>query len=82
LQLILCRHGNTFLPGEIPTWVGKKQDLALTPFGREQAESITRFIKPFSIQRVVASPLKRTLEFARIIANAYQLDVITDTRLT
>jgi len=68
--LILCRHGNTFNPGEKVVMVGASQDLVLTPVGKAQALAVGQALKRLSIspQQIITGPLKRTREFADIIA--------------
>ncbi len=69
LSLYLCRHGNTFAPGDAVTWIGKNEDLPLVASGMQQAESmathfIAQGIKPAAIY---CSTLKRTQQYAAII---------------
>ncbi len=66
--LILCRHGNTFAPGETPRRVGARTDLPLSDSGRDQAEKIGAWLKDQNLkpQMTYTSELTRTIETARI----------------
>jgi broad specificity phosphatase PhoE len=68
--LVLCRHGNTFNPGEKVVMVGAQQDLPLTPVGKAQAAAIGQALKNHSLvpQRIITGPLRRTRECAEIIS--------------
>jgi broad specificity phosphatase PhoE len=84
--VVLCRHGNTFNAGEKVVMVGAGQDLALTVVGKTQAASVGQALKQVGLipQRVVAGPLRRTREFAEIVAELVggSLNVTIDNRLT
>lgn len=69
------RHGNTFEKGQEPLQIGLKTDLALTSFGRLQAEKMAAYLKlqNTSLKMVFSGELKRQVESAKIIAEA--LDV-------
>lgn len=66
--LILCRHGNTFAPGQTPRRVGARTDIPLVDSGREQAKKIGQWLKANNIkpQMTYTSELIRTQETARI----------------
>ena len=67
--LIIARHGNTFRPGETPTRVGAHTDLPLVE--EERARGIGRYlkqIKGLTPTRIVAAPLQRTMNTARLAA--------------
>lgn len=68
--LVLCRHGNTFNPGEKVVMVGARQDLALTPVGRAQALAVGQALVRLGLLpgQIITGPLQRTLEFAQIIS--------------
>ncbi len=69
LTLHLCRHGNTFAPGDPVVWVGKGQDLPLVPSGQVQAEGLAQTLKNEGItpELIYCSSLRRTRDFAFII---------------
>ncbi len=70
ITLLLLRHGNTFAPGDKVVMVGAAQDLPLVARGREQAEIVRdsmRLVRP-KVYRYYAAPLRRTMEFAEIVA--------------
>lgn len=56
-------------------------DPGLNDLGHKQAHATAQYLKQFPITEVVASPLLRTQETARCIADALQLSVETDARL-
>lgn len=67
--LIIARHGNTFRPGETPTRVGAHTDLPLVE--EERARGIGRYlklVKGLTPTRILAAPLQRTLNTARLAA--------------
>ena len=67
--LIIARHGNTFRPGETPTRVGAHTDLPLVE--EERARGIGRYllqVKGLKPTRILAAPLQRTLNTARLAA--------------
>lgn len=84
--LILCRHGNTFNPGDKVVMVGAKQDLPLTPSGKAQAVAVGQALKQRALlpQRIIAGPLKRTREFAAIVSELVgdATAIAIDERLT
>ena len=84
--LVLCRHGNTFNPGEKVVMVGAQQDMPLTPVGKAQAMAIGQALKNRSLipQRIIAGPLRRTRECAEIISELVRMTVgiAIDERLT
>jgi 2,3-bisphosphoglycerate-dependent phosphoglycerate mutase len=65
---------------------GQKEHIAgdpsLTPTGREQAKHTAKFLKDKQIMKIFASPFKRTMETAKIIAKELGLKIKTDNRLT
>lgn len=73
--LIIARHGNTFRPGETPTRVGAHTDLPLVEEGRGRA--IGRYLAQKGLQpsRVLAAPLKRTLETAALAVDEMGLSL-------
>ncbi len=69
MKLLLCRHGNTFGPGDTPVWVGKTQDLPLVESGRNQAHAVATAIEKHHAvpAAVYCASLRRTREFADIL---------------
>ncbi|MBV6631556.1 MAG: histidine phosphatase family protein [Alphaproteobacteria bacterium] len=70
MNLLLARHGNTFGPGDTPVWVGADQDLPLVETGKAQAETLGKALAEAKLvpTRIVAGPLKRTVEYGEIIS--------------
>jgi probable phosphoglycerate mutase len=71
--LIIARHGNTFRPGETPTRVGARTDLPLVE--EHRGRSIGLYLKERGLipGAVYAAPLRRTMETARLAAEAMGL---------
>lgn len=71
--IIIVRHGNTFLPHEVPTRVGKNTDLPLVE--TEKAKAVAQWLKNHDIipDSICAAPLKRTMETATLIKNELSL---------
>lgn len=88
-RVVLCRHGNTFNPGDKVVMVGAQEDLPLTEFGREQAQVVGRSVAHIvkeagaAVTSVVTGPLLRTFEYASIVAREAQLSatIQVDERL-
>lgn len=66
--LIIARHGNTFRPGETPTRVGARTDLALVEEVR--GRSIGKYLKENDLipDMIYSSPLLRTKHTAELAA--------------
>lgn len=65
-RLIIVRHGNTFLPEQTPTRVGRGTDLALVEEKRGRAVGKYLLSKGFKLDRAYAAPLKRTMQTAKL----------------
>jgi broad specificity phosphatase PhoE len=80
VQLTLLRHGVT-------TWNDQRliqghSDLAqLTSVGREQVRAVLPSLSQRGLDYIVVSDLTRALESAQIVAEALNLDLISDARL-
>lgn len=85
MLLLLARHGNTFEKGDKVVWVGARTDLPLTAKGKAQAEALGHAFSPLGarIKRIIAGPLKRTVDHASIAARiiGFQGTVAIDERL-
>lgn len=66
---VIVRHGNTFEPGEEARRIGASTDLPLVESGRKQAVRLGEYFaaRGWHFDRVLAGPLARTLETARLI---------------
>lgn len=85
MQLILARHGNTFVKGEKIYWVGARNDLPLTVEGCAQAARLGGVLaKGIDVTAVYYAPLKRTKQFAKIAVEPlhHQPQSFMDNRLT
>jgi broad specificity phosphatase PhoE len=76
LTLILTRHGNA-APNEVI--LGGLLDPPLTEAGRAEARALAGRLEGIRIDRVIASPMARALETARIVAAGRTVEV--DERL-
>ena len=82
LTLVLTRHGLT--PRSSPEQhLGQRIDVELSDAGRAQAQALATRVRGIAFERVLASPLARAQETARIVAAGLQtpLPVETDARL-
>lgn len=77
--LFLLRHGRR-IPDEVWRYTGRRH-VDLSEEGREQARQWSRILNGAGIEAVHASPLKRCLESARIIAAGLGLPVNEDPGL-
>lgn len=66
-RLIIARHGNTFLPNQTPTRVGRGTDLPLVE--EERGRAIGKYLlgKNIVLDKVLAAPLKRTTQTAQLV---------------
>ena len=69
-RLIIARHGNTFGPDDPLRRVGARTDLELVQSGIEQGFQLGTYLKDNSLipDIIIAGPLKRTLQTAKIAA--------------
>jgi probable phosphoglycerate mutase len=72
-RIFLVRHGATVLTAE-DRFAGAT-DVQLSDDGREQARRLATRLKSGKLAAVYASPLGRTMETARILADAHRLEV-------
>jgi broad specificity phosphatase PhoE len=71
LTAVIVRHGNTFAAGEAPRRIGLSIDIPLVDSGRAQARALGElFAWGAGFDRILAGPLVRTQETARLIAAA------------
>lgn len=87
MEVLLCRHGNTFKKGHPSIWIGQKIDLPLTEEGREQANKLAAYLinNHWLPTSIFTAPLKRTTEFASILAEKIgitQKNILQDERLS
>lgn len=84
MKLILARHGNTFGPNDKVCWVGSQNDLPLVESGLAQAARAAAVLKDVPLAAIYFAPLKRTRQFAEIVAEASSPppSLIPDARLT
>ena len=74
-RVFLVRHGATVLTAE-DRFAGAT-DVELSDEGRNQARRLSERLRNEQIHNVYASPLSRTVETAKILAEPHQLPVIT-----
>ncbi|CAN5748680.1 histidine phosphatase family protein [soil metagenome] len=67
LTLLLTRHGHTDR-SEPEQYLGQQVDATLTERGRADAQALAERLSAVQIDRVIASPLGRAMETARIVA--------------
>lgn len=71
-RVLLVRHGATILSAE-DRFAGAT-DVPLSDDGREQAQRLSRRLATENVVAVYASPLGRTMETARILAEPHRLE--------
>src|SRR4030042_2559550 len=76
MRLILVRHGETLWNRERRIQ-GCRSNTELSMRGKGQAEKIALSLKSQKIANICASPLKRAMDTAYVIAKAYGLEVRT-----
>ncbi|MGZ5003636.1 MAG: histidine phosphatase family protein, partial [Chthoniobacterales bacterium] len=74
-RVFLVRHGATLLSAE-DRFAGAT-DVALSDLGREQTRRLAKRLTSENIAAVYASPMGRTLETAKILAETHRLEVQT-----
>lgn len=81
-RLIIVRHGNTFLPEQTPTRVGRGTDLELVEEKRGRAVGKYLLSQGIAVDRAYAAPLKRTMQTAKLVLEELRsnLDVIEENR--
>lgn len=84
IRLIAMRHGNTFEKGELPIQIGARTDLALTSFGRAQAENMGEYLAQQKIfpNAIFSGSLKRQKESAEIVGKFFGLPLQVVPALT
>lgn len=71
--ILLIRHGHTDLVGN--TLAGRSTGVHLSPQGQREVADLVRRIRTLAISGIFSSPLERTRETARPLADALGLDV-------
>ncbi len=80
--IMLARHGHhEWLAPATNRFAGRLPGVSLSPAGRAQAERLGKRLSSAPPDRIVASPLERTMETAGIVAEALGLSVEADDRL-
>lgn len=74
-RLVLVRHGETFANREF-RYIGSRDD-QLSPVGTQQASRLGLALEPFAVDAIYTSPLQRTVETARLIAQVVKVPVQT-----
>jgi len=72
LTVLLTRHGLTSAGDAM---LGGQLDVPLAPEGRAQAEALSRRLAGVRIDRIISSPMLRTLETAQAIARGRPVEV-------
>jgi broad specificity phosphatase PhoE len=78
-RVLLIRHGATVLSAE-DRFAGAT-DVELSEEGRNQARCLGERLADAELGAVYASPMRRTIETARLVIGAHPLDVATDAGL-
>ena len=79
----LARHGMTeWQERGLNRLAGRLQGIGLSTEGRRQAEGLARALRNIPLDRVLSSPLLRTMQTAEAVAHLHGLPVEADERLT
>jgi broad specificity phosphatase PhoE len=78
--LLLARHGHT-TKSEPEQYLGQRIEAPLSERGRREAQQLADRLAGVPIDRIVSSPLARTVETARVVAAGRSVAVETDDRL-
>lgn len=74
-RLIIARHGNTFLPEQTPTRVGRNTDLPLVEEQRGRAIGKYLLSRGIALDKAYAAPLKRTMGTAQLALEELDSDL-------
>jgi broad specificity phosphatase PhoE len=80
LTVILTRHGHTDR-SEPDSYLGQRIAAQLTERGRRDARALADRLQSVPLDRIIASPLDRSQETARILAAGRDVEVELDARL-
>ena len=80
LTVLLTRHGHT-VRSEPEQYLGQHVNAPLSERGRNDARALATRLAPVVIDRLITSPLGRSLETAEILAAGRSLEVEPDNRL-
>ena len=79
MKLYVARHGQTQY--NLEKRICGRADVPLTKRGIMQAHELAEIMKPYSVDKIIASPAKRARDTAVIVGRAVGADVIFDDRL-
>jgi broad specificity phosphatase PhoE len=75
----LLRHGEVYNPEGV--LYGRRDGFHLSELGVQMAEQVAEAVKHRDITHLVSSPLERAQETARPLAEARELEIVTDARV-
>ncbi|MCU0713335.1 MAG: histidine phosphatase family protein [Pirellula sp.] len=75
MLIYIIRHGESLFNRE--NRIQGQTDVALSPFGEQQAVAIAECFKPGDIDAVISSPLQRAYQTARPLAERLDLEIQT-----
>lgn len=78
-RILLVRHGATQLTAD-DRFAGSS-DTELSAAGRQQVERLAERLRGVPLAAAYASPARRTIETARILASPHGIDVVAESRL-
>jgi broad specificity phosphatase PhoE len=79
-MILYCiRHGQSVYNAE--GRIQGQSNVPLSELGRRQSEALARALADLSVEAIYASPLRRAMQTAEVIAEALRLPVQTDPRL-
>ena len=80
LTILLTRHGHT-VRSEPEQYLGQHVEAPLSERGRHDAQALATRLAPVAIDRIITSPLGRSMETAEILAAGRTTEVERDSRL-
>ena len=75
-NLFIIRHGETEY-NKIGRMQGRGIDQPLNEKGRKQAEATARYLEEFGLDLAVSSSLKRSIETAKVIADEFDVNLLS-----
>lgn len=79
MNIYVVRHGQT--DWNIQGFVQGRTDIELNSTGIEQAKQTANLLKDIDFIDIYSSPLKRTIDTAKLINEYHNINIITDDRL-
>lgn len=79
-KIYFIRHAESVANSQ-GIYQGQTYDTELSASGKKQAQALAQYFKGISLSRVIASPLKRTMQTAAIVAKSKKLPVSIEKQI-